>query len=238
VSPAPKPPPNGDGEEPNVHELEKELAVTRERLEGVARERDQLDATNSDLQQKLAETTDGLQAAEKELGRLGEVSRQRDELVGANDQLRQQLADLQTGVDQRVESAVRSALEQSDSQHKATVAQLNEEIDSLQTRVAELEGQVRDEGVTSRVTPTALAGHFAGMLDQLGTTAPTEGKQVTAALTNLEVEAKGVLEAPREGEDEPVLRTVEGGDVHPEALSTVRMSFRLLPHVLEPPPEE
>jgi predicted nuclease with TOPRIM domain len=158
--------------------------------------------------------------------------------VAERDRLRQQLGDLQAAVDERVESAVRSALEQSDTQHQATVASLNEEIEALQKRVAELEGQVQDEGVTSRVTPTALAGHFAGVLDELGTTTPAEGKQVAAALTNLEVEAKGVLEAPREGEEEPVLRTVEGGDIHPELLSTVRMTFRLLPHVMEPPPAE
>lgn len=238
MSPAPKPPPNGNGDDPDVHALEKELAVTRERLDGVSRERDQLSAANSDLQQKLAETTEGLQAAQKELGRLDEVSKQRDDLVTERDQLRQQLSDLQAGVDERVESAVRSALEQSDTQHQATVAKLNEEIDALQKRVAELEGQVHEEGVTSRVTPTALASHFAGVLDELGTTTPAEGKQIAAALTNLEVEAKGVLEAPREGEEEPVLRTVEGGDVHPDLLSTVRMTFRLLPHVMEPPPEE
>jgi hypothetical protein len=226
---------NGESRDPQV--LQRELAVMRERLEGVARERDQLEANGADLRKQLGRTSEELQAAQKELGRLEEIRRQRDDVLADRDALRESLSALQASIDERLASAVRSAVEQAEAQHGETVGRLNEEIGALRQRVTELEAQAEGEGLTNRVTPTALAGHFAGVLDALGTGAPAAGKEITAALTGLEVEAKGVLEAPREGEEEPLLRTVEGGGINPDLLSTVRMSFRLLPHVLEPPQE-
>jgi chromosome segregation ATPase len=181
--------------------------------EGELRER--LKATEAELR----ELKQALQKAEREL------ERQRK----ARAQLEQQ-------VDKRIEEAVKAALAELEVEHAATVRGLTEEGDRLRGRIEELESGREPPENTRTVTPTELAGKFASVLNELAAPAPTPGKQFSAALTRLEVEARGVLEAPETEKEEPRLRTGPGLD--PAQLSTVRMSFRVLPHALEPPPEE
>src|SRR5436190_10386708 len=62
-------PPDGDGGDGGrVPQLEKELAVARERLEAVSAERDRLQGANTDLEQKLEQVNQALSAAQKDLG--------------------------------------------------------------------------------------------------------------------------------------------------------------------------
>jgi hypothetical protein len=199
-------------------------------LEGELRER--LKTTEAEL----AELRQAAQKNERELGRLHAVEEQAGELKQEIERERKARAELERQVDGRIEASAKAALADVEVEHAATVRSLTEEGDRLRGRIEELEGRPEAPGPTRTVTPADLAGKFATVLDQLAAPAPAPGKQFSAALTRLEVEARGVLEAPEKEEEELRLRTGPGLD--PAQLSTVRMSFRVLPHVLEPPPEE
>ena len=64
--------------------------------------------------------------------------------------------------------------------------------------------------------------------------APGRSRDYSAALTSMEVEARGVLESPRVDEDQPRFVTVESGKVDPAILSTLKMTFKLLPRLGSP----
>jgi hypothetical protein len=200
---------------------------------GLERElRERLKTTEAEL----GELRQAVQKNERELGRLHAVEEQAGELKQEVERERKARAELERQVVRRIEESVKAALADVEVEHAATVRGLTEEHDRLRGRIEELEDRPEPPGKTRTVTPTELAGKFASVLDQLAAPAPAPGKQFSAALTRLEVEARGVLEAPETEEEEPRLRTGPGLD--PAQLSTVRMSFRVLPHVLEPPPEE
>jgi hypothetical protein len=185
---------------------------------------------------ELGELRQAVQKNERELGRLHAVEEQAGELKQEIEREREARAELEQQVDRRIEESVKAALADVEIEHAATVRGLTEERDRLRDRLEELESRPVPPGETRTVTPTELAGKFASVLDQLAAPEPAPGKQFSAALTRLEVEARGVLEAPEKEEEEPRLRT--GPGIDPAQLSTVRMSFRVLPHVLEPPSEE
>jgi hypothetical protein len=89
------------------------------------------------------------------------------------------------------------------------------------------------------VTPTQLAGSFATMLAALAEGTATAGQPdrgYSAALTSLEVEAKGILRAPSDPQKEPTFVTIEDPTVQAGQLSTMKMTFRLLPRVGEQKP--
>jgi DNA repair exonuclease SbcCD ATPase subunit len=184
---------------------------------------------------ELGELRQTIQANERELGRLHAIEERTGELKEEVERERRARTELEQQVDRRIEDAVKAALADVEARHAETVRGLTAERGRLQERIEELEGRLEQPGETQTVTPTELAGKFASVLDELAAPEPVPGKQFSAALTSLEVEARGVLEAPAAAEEEPRLRT--GGEIDPAQLSTVRMSFRVLPHILEPPEE-
>jgi chromosome segregation ATPase len=181
---------------------------------------------------ELGELRQAIQTNERELGRLRAIEERASELKEEVERERRSRTELEQQVDKRVEDTVKAALADVEAQHAETVRGLTAESGRLQERIEELEQRLQQPGETRTVTPTQLAGKFASVLDELAAPEPAPGKQFSAALTSLEVEARGVLEAPADAEDEPQLRT--GAGIDPAQLSTVRMSFRVLPQVVEP----
>ena len=154
---------------------------------------------------ELAELRQAVQKNERELGRLRAVEEQAGELKQEIERERKARAALEQQVDRRIEESVKAALADVEVEHNATTRGLTEERDRLRVRNEELEREKPDE--TRTVTPTELAGKFASVLDQLAAPTPAPGRQFSAALTLLEVEARGVLEAPESEKEEPLLRT-------------------------------
>ncbi len=231
---------DGDGVSKQVADLEKRLAVrdaeyasVNQNLQAVTTERNSLSTRVNDLQAAITER-------ERQLGELRTKADDADRLRTERDDLLGQLSQERAQADRRTADAVQQALGQSETQHKAETDRLSQEKAALQAEVDTLKRQIEGQGVTGRVTPSTLAGQFAAVLDRHGAPPPEPGKPFAAALTGLEVQARGMLEAPKEGETEPVLRTVEGGTIHPDELSTVTMRFSLLPHAVPasetPPP--
>jgi len=208
------------------------VLVRNAQLASALRERDAIAARLDQSGDELTDLRVTVRQQEGELGRLRAVADTVEPLRKERDQLLQRVSDIDASTDVRIRDAVKAALDESGAQHKTTVAKLTEERDGLAAQVETLRGQLEDKGVTGRVEPTELAGQFASVLDQLGTPTPQAGRPYSAALTSLEVEARGVLEAAAEGKTQPMLRTVESG-VDPGQLSSLRMSFRLLPHAGE-----
>lgn len=211
------------------------VLIRNAQLRSALVERDDLKARLGTATQDLSAARETLQAQSTELGHLRAVADQVEPLRAERDELRGRLTEVEGSVDTRVRDAVKAALDDAEGRHEATVEELAAERDDLGRQVEQLRGQLEDKGVTGRVQPGELAGQFASVLEELAAAPPTPGRPFGAALTSLEVDARGVLEAPREGEEQPTLRTVESG-VDPGQLSTLRMAFRLLPHAGEPPP--
>jgi uncharacterized coiled-coil protein SlyX len=235
-------PADGNGEiDKRIAELEKQVAVRDAQIEHLgaglkecAAERDRLRARVDELQAALTDR-------ERQIGELQAKAGEADRLRTERDDLSAQLSQERADADRRTADAVQQALAQATEQHKAEIDRLEQEKAGLQSQVDALQRQLEGQGVTGRVAPSALAGQFAAVLDQHAAPEGEPGRPFAAALTGLEVQARGVLEAPREGEAEPVLRTVEAGAVEAGHLSTVTMRFSLLPQGVppgeQPPPE-
>lgn len=189
------------------------------------------------LQSRLDQTTKDLTTAQQtlaqnqtDLGRLKAVADSADALRTDRDAVRQQLTQLQGTFDQRVADAVNHAVTQLTQQQSAASAQWAQERDGLKAQIADLQQRVGGPITTTRTTPLSLATQFAQVLSALAEGQSAAGAQTAAALTSLEVEARGVIEAPKQGETEPGFVTAQAGSqMQTEQLSTVRMSFKLLP---------
>ena len=76
---------------------------------------------------------------------------------------------------------------------------------------------------------------FRNVLERMAAPEPEPGRPFTAGLTHLEVEARGVFTATAPTEENPTgtigLLPVDAAAVQPEALSTVRMRFSLVPNL-------
>lgn len=208
------------------------VLVRNAQLASALRERDAIAVRLNESGEELQGLRTTVRQQEGELGRLRAVADTVEPLRRERDQLLRRVSDIDASTDTRIRDAVKAALDEATDRHKTTVEKITDERDGLAGQVETLRGQLEDKGVTGRVEPTELAGQFASVLDQLASPTPQAGKPYSAALTSLEVEARGVLEAAAEGKDQPMLRTVESG-VDPGQLSSLRMTFRLLPHAGE-----
>lgn len=179
-----------------------------------------------------------LRAQEGELGRLGAIAERVAELQGERDRLSEELAAVKADCERRVIDEVRAATERCEQEMEAAQASFEEEKAALSAEIEDLRARLEERGVTGHVAPVDLASQFANVLDDLAERSPRGGRAFSAALTGIEVEARGVLEAPREGEEQPRLVTVEAGGIDPAQLSTLRMTFRLLPRTRAAPPVE
>ena len=199
--------------------------------------RDDLALTRGQLDEARAQT----QAQAQELGRLKAIADRQDSLLTERDQLQQQLADLTKTFQSQIGDAVKSALVQASQQHAEAAAQWAKEREELNTQIEELKKQAGAAEPVA-IPPTMLASQFASVLERFAEGSDSEmaaSRGYSAALTTIDVEAKGLLQAPETADDEPKLVTYAPGQVDPGHLSVVRMSFRLLPQVgrTEPPPE-
>jgi len=157
-----------------------------------------------------------------------------DELKKERDALQQQNLDLRASFDRRVASEVTAAMANVQAEQKAASDQWAQERQTLQARIKQLEDGPHIAGAA--VTPTQLAGSFASTLASLAEGPASPERGYSAALTSLEVEAKGILRAPTDPQKEPTFVTVEDPTIQAGQLSTMKMTFRLLPRVGEQKP--
>lgn len=215
----------------DLQEAHQALART-EALNAELRQRTELaQGRVRELETALAKAQEELRLKEAELGSLRTIKEVAEVWKRERDQALQDLAQIKADVERQVSQAVKAALEQVTREHEAARQTWQAERLKLTEEIARLQDRLAERGVVGHVFPTDLAGKLAGVLEGLAEGRAAPGKQYTAALTSLEVEARGVLEAPRTGEAEPRFVTPEAGRVEPGALSTLRMTFRLLPTV-------
>jgi colicin import membrane protein len=197
-----------------------ELAAAQARLELLGGQRDELRAQAARLTEQLDRARDEQRDQAVRLGRLD----------AERDQLQERLAEREReGAEEAEQELARLRAE-----YEQAAAEWQREREQLQARVQELE-RPPEEAAEVGMTPTQLANRFADVLQQLAEgSKPAPGQPYSAALTGLEVEAKGVLQAPGSSEEEPTIVTADVKGVDPAQLSTMRMTFRLLPQLAEP----
>lgn len=216
---------------------EQQLRVENEYLR---RDLESASAQAENYQQRLDAATSELSAARE--GRAaaeavtGDLRAQLGAAQTSAQELRTELTSVQVGIERQVSDAVRSALDTAETTHKGAEAAWLADEASLTRQLNEAKAQLESRGVSGEVAPRHLASEFASVLAQLAEQ-PAASGSFAAAMTGLEVEARGVLHAPRAGETEPRFATVEAGAVDPSQLSTMRMTFKLVPR-LEVPTEE
>jgi multidrug resistance efflux pump len=170
-----------------------------------------------------------LRSQEGELGRLRAIAETVESLRSQLANCQQELARVTADCERQVTAEVKAALDRAAQERDAAAQQWAQERQTLETQIEDLRRQLEERGVVGHMAPADLASRFASVLDQLAEGEPAPGRAFAVGLTGLEVEARGVLEAPREGEEQPRFVTVEAGGVDPSQLSTMRMTFRLLP---------
>jgi chromosome segregation ATPase len=231
------------------HDLQGKLDDVRNQLTDAQTQRATLQAANEQLQTRLTESDtklgqaqqdlsqaqDQLRANAEELGRLRAVSQNVDDLQqelksvrSDRDDLQKKLADSAATLDARVTQQVQTAVDQVRKEHEAAAAEWEQERKQLQDRVDAL---TKGAGEGQALQTRDLAAHFRSVLEELAEPEQAGGT-AAAALTNLEVEARGMLAPPTEGETLPRLVPVSPEHaVDPGALSTVRLRFGLLPRL-------
>jgi uncharacterized phage infection (PIP) family protein YhgE len=214
---------------------QKELAACQAELAATQRERDNLLEQLKASQQKIDDQQKQLLTQQEELGRLREVASAVDSLRAERDALRAELDQTRSAIPDQVKNQVRTQLVDATQAHTDEVSALQSERDRLQARVEELE-QGSGAADAPSMTTADLAGHFAGVLNDLGNRPPAVGEAFAAALTGLNVQAKGLLRANDQGEVE--IMTADAGAVPAEQLSTVGMELKLLPRLAAPPANE
>lgn len=219
--PTSDPAPSGD--------LKLDLARTQEQLSSVSLQRDDLATRLQDISSRYEQTSTALSAQQEELGKLRNVAQQVDSVVQERDGLRVQLDEVRNAVPQQVQEQIDSRLAQITTAHAAEVAALQAERDRLRARIQEVESGPTGADAAPAMTTTALAGHFADVLSELGNRPPAAGQSFSAAVTGFTVQAKGLLRATASGEVELV--TAGAGAVPAEQLSTVSMDLKLLPRL-------
>jgi len=222
-------PTNGDGDD--ILSLNKDLAARTAELTAARAQQAETAAALDQARQQLDAANTEMQASAQELGRLKAIADRHEGLRAQRDALQQQVTTLATTFQAQTADAVRTALEQANAQQEAAAAQWAQERQTLLQKIDDLEKGAAG-GEPAAMAPTDLAAHFASVLESLAEgTGSTAARGYSASLTSIDVEAKGLLQAPAAGGDEPMLHTLPPGAVDPGQLSIVRMSFRLLPQV-------
>ena len=216
-------------------QTQKDLSSCQAELAATQRERDNLSEQLKVAQQKVDAQQQQLLTQQEELGRLKEVASTVDALRQERDALRAELDSTRTAIPDQVKDQVQSQLVDATASHAEEVSALQAERDRLQARVNELEQGLGATDAPSMSTAD-LAGHFAGVLNDLGNRPAAPGDAFAAALTSLNVQAKGLLRTNDQGQVE--IMTADAGAVPAEQLSTVGMELKLLPRLATPPAGE
>jgi hypothetical protein len=184
------------------------------------------------LRSRVAELEEKLRAQEGELGWLRATAERVGTLQMEHDQARDQLASLQAALESRIGEEVKSALAQARTEFEAASADWARQRENFERQIQEL--REAPAAVTGRdVETTELAGHFRAVLDELAMPTVEPGRSFAAAMTGLEVEARGVITPADDPDQPPLIRAVDPTTVESQTLSTVRMTFGLLPRVGE-----
>lgn len=212
-------------QEPTVEELRLELARAQEQLAAGEREREGLGRRFDRLTEKYDVLQDEYSRQQVEVGRLRQVETTSSGLSQERDELRRELDQTHAAIPEQVRSQLEGVLGDVTRTHAEQVDALRVDRDRLQARVTELE-QTAQAGAGPAMTTTHLAGHFADVLNDLGSR-PASGGGFAAALTGLNVQAKGLLRTNEQGDVE--ILTAQAGAAPADQLSTVSLELRLLP---------
>lgn len=204
-------------------ELREELAAARAEVRLLAEQRDE-------LRPRLDEATAHIAALNEQVGRLTARSEELDAVIRERDELRTQLAEAQAALPGRVSDALQSQLGQVNKAHAAELRAVTAERDDLRAQLNTLEQQGMETATV--ITPTALASHFADVLSTLAQQAEQSADQhISAAVTGIQVQAKGLLRAPEEEGEDVKIVTVEAGKIDPAQMSTISLDLKLLPRL-------
>lgn len=184
----------------------------------------QLQVQRDSLQQQLVQTQAQTVA----------LQNQRDQLTQQMAGLQQTLAQVQASSDQRVQTAVKAALDQASADNAAALAQAQQERDQLQARINQIQSAAAAAAVAKPLQATTFAQSLATVLQNLSAPPPKPGEQFAVALTTLEVEARGLLSVP-EGQQDVYFAPIDAPGIDPNLLSTVRLTFRPIPRPGSPP---
>lgn len=211
-------------------ELREELAAARTEVRLLTEHRDE-------LRDRLDEATARIAALNEQVGRLTARSEELDSVIRERDELRTQLAEAHAALPGRVSDVLQSQLGQVNEAHAAELRAVSSERDDLRAQLNTLEQQGTETATV--ITPTALASHFADVLSTLAQQAEQPaGQHVSAAVTGIQVQAKGLLRAPEEEGDDVKIVTVDAGKVDPAQMSTISFDLKLLPRLPQAAPPQ
>jgi DNA repair exonuclease SbcCD ATPase subunit len=203
-------------------------AVTEEMRQRISEYKSEINELRIDLNK----AQEYLRKKEGEIGRLCVISENAEIMRAERDKSLSELAQVKADAEYRIVEEVKAALERANKEYEQASARWVGEKKEYQAESAKLKEQLEQTGVEGYVFPTDLASQFAKVLEDVAESKPAPGRQFSAALTAMEVEAMGVLEAPRKDEKEPRFVTVDTGKVDPAALSKLRMNFKILPRLV------
>ena len=212
----------------------------------------QLETAEKTLVERMASAEELQARVTEQEGELGELRTRaaliepiQEELAtvrGDRDRLVAQVAQLETAhgkeiaeLEARIPVEVRAAVSEARREYDQTAATWAGERKILEDRITELEAAQAEVPEGRAVAADDLAAQFRSVVDDLSRPSAVSG----AALTALEVEARGVYAPPAEGGTVPRIVAPDPGTGEPGALTTVRMRFGLVPQIAptEPPGE-
>ena len=226
----PAPPPRREDADNGGGGLREELAVAWAEVRLLGEQR-------NDFRDRLDQAQASIAALNEQVGRLTAQAEQLDSVITERDQLRTQLAGAQAALPSRVSDALQTQLGQVNDAHAAELRAVSAERDDLRAQLNTLEQQGTDTATV--ITPTALASHFADVLSTLAQQAEqSSGQHISAAVTGIQVQAKGLLRAPEEEGADVKIVTVDAGKVDPAQMSTISLDLKLLPRLPQAGPPQ
>lgn len=213
----------------DVSELQRLVSIRETQLSEYVVRADDLQSQVDQLREAHQQAESARAAAEAHAGLLNERVQAQDQALGelgaARDQLQTEIGQVRADYDARLQTTLREALEQARQGFAQEKAVLAEERDRLR---AQLEA-AGDETDQRSADPQSIADSFAAALDEVAARPAVEGRSYVVNVARMEVEARGVLQAPEAAGKPPEFVTVAPGAVDPRQLSTIRMEFRVSP---------
>ena len=180
------------------------------------------------LQDRLDTAQASVVSLTEQVGRLTSKAEELEGVIRERDELRTQLAEAQAALPRRVSDALQTQIGQVNEAHAAELNAVTAERDDLRAQLNALEQQGTETATV--ITPTALASHFADVLNTLALQAEQPaGQHASAAVTSIQVQAKGLLRAPAAAGEDVQIVTVDAGKVDPAQMSTISLELKLLP---------
>jgi chromosome segregation ATPase len=155
------------------------------------------------------------------------------------DETRQQLLEVLERREADIKAAVREATGEFERQRgvwSQEQAQLIERLNALQAEADGLRDQISKHAAeATTATPQDLAGHFARVVEDLQAEAMARtDRKIVSTMRSFEVELKGIVQADEETKTTRLILPA-AGEVDPNQLSTLRMSFAAIPTLWREP---